>query len=396
MQERIYRIVLLGPTGAGKSQLSNFIIKDRTNKKFTVSDSIYSCTQLPQIEYYTRDIENSKSINIEIIDTAGSSDSGDHDEENFKILIEKLKEKKTIDYFFLVFNSTARLEGPHKKYIKMISETFTPNEFYSHLTIIYTHYPASKKEEKKVETKKKEIIEAIKNIIGKATIDIEPPEAYPIDTDTDDDDNFIPKYQSTIDVILLKMKVKVINYGMVNTENLEYKGVKSRLKEEEEKIEKAKKEIEEKNRRIEEEKKRIEEERNKNKEDKIRNDNEKIQNEKKFEKMTQDLEEKRIKQEQEIADKTTAETEKWKKVEAEVQEAKRAAEKLIKENEIKAQKLDELIACDVGKMVGGGFMSVLGIGLSCTGIGAILGVPLLGGGIYFIADGAVGYKEHTK
>ena len=256
MQERIYRIVLLGPTGAGKSQLSNFIIKDRTNKKFTVSDSIYSCTQLPQIEYYTRDIENSKSINIEIIDTAGSSDSGDHDEENFKILIEKLKEKKTIDYFFLVFNSTARLEGPHKKYIKMISETFTPNEFYSHLTIIYTHYPASKKEEKKVETKKKEIIEAIKNIIGKATIDIEPPEAYPIDTDTDDDDNFIPKYQSTIDVILLKMKVKVINYGMVNTENLEYKGVKSRLKEEEEKIEKAKKEIEEKNRRIEEEKKK--------------------------------------------------------------------------------------------------------------------------------------------
>ena len=53
--------------------------------------------------------------------------------------------------------------------------------------------------------------------------------------------------------------------------------------------------------------------------------------------MTQDLEEKRIKQEQEIADKTTAETEKWKKVEAEVKEAKRAAEKLIQENLRKKQ-----------------------------------------------------------
>ena len=230
--DKIYKIVLLGPTGAGKSQLCNFIMKDK------VSDSINSCTQEPQLKCYTRNIEEyeKKKIKLELIDTAGSSDSGDNDERNFKLLIEKLREKKNVDLFFLVLNCTTRLEGAHRQYIKMISETFTPNEFYGHFEIICTHYPNTKKGQKKYDTKKVEIIDAIKNIIGKA------PEAWSLDTDTDENDNFIEKYQKTIDTILLRMITKVNKYGVVNTENLQYKGVKDRIKEENEKNEKAKKE----------------------------------------------------------------------------------------------------------------------------------------------------------
>ena len=227
--DKIYKIVLLGPTGAGKSQLCNFIMKDK------VSDSINSCTQEPQLKCYTRNIEEyeKKKIKLELIDTAGSSDSGDNDERNFKLLIEKLREKKNVDLFFLVLNCTTRLEGAHRQYIKMISETFTPNEFYGHFEIICTHYPNTKKGQKKYDTKKVEIIDAIKNIIGKA------PEAWSLDTDTDENDNFIEKYQKTIDTILLRMITKVNKYGVVNTENLQYKGVKDRIKEENEKNEKA-------------------------------------------------------------------------------------------------------------------------------------------------------------
>ena len=241
--DKIYKIVLLGPTGVGKSQLCNFIMKDKENKTFKVSESINSCTQDPQSEYYTRSVEEyeKKKIKLELIDKAGSSDSGDNDERNFKLLIEKLREKKNVDFFFLVLNCTTRLEGPHKKYIKMISETFTPNEFYGHLEIIYTHYPNTIKGQKKYDTKKVEIIDAIKNIIGKATLNLDPPpEAWSLDTDTDDNDNFIEKYQKTIDTILLRMIAKVNKYGVVNTENLQYKGVKDRIKEEKEKIEKPK------------------------------------------------------------------------------------------------------------------------------------------------------------
>ena len=101
--DKIFKIVLLGPTGVGKSQLCNFIMKDKENKTFKVSDSIKSCAQDPQLEYYTRNIEESeiKEIKLELIDTAGSSDSGDNDEKNFKLLIEKLREKKNVDFFSL-------------------------------------------------------------------------------------------------------------------------------------------------------------------------------------------------------------------------------------------------------------------------------------------------------
>ena len=53
--DKIYKIVLLGPTGVGKSQLCNFIMKDKENKTFKVSESINSC--MPLLEYYTRNIE---------------------------------------------------------------------------------------------------------------------------------------------------------------------------------------------------------------------------------------------------------------------------------------------------------------------------------------------------
>ena len=226
--DKIYKIVLLGPTGVGKSQLCNFIMKDKENKTFKVSDSINSCTPELQLKCYTRNIEEyeKKEIKLELIDTtAGSSDSGDIDERNFKLLIEKLREKKNVDLFFLVLNCTSRLEGRHRQYIKMISETFTPNEFYGHLEIICTHYPNTIKEQKKYDIRKVHIIDEIKNIIGKATLNLDPPEAWSLDTDIDDNDNFIEKYQNTIDTILLRMITKVNKYGMVNTENLQYKGV---------------------------------------------------------------------------------------------------------------------------------------------------------------------------
>ena len=341
--DKIYKIVLLGPTGAGKSQLCNFIMKDKENKIFKVSESINSCTQDPQLEYYTRNIEEyeKKKIKLELIDTAGSSDSGDNDERNFKLLIEKLREKKNVDLFFLVLNCTSRLEGRHRQYIKMISETFTPNEFYGHLEIIYTHYPNTKKEQKKCDTKKVEIIDAIKNIIGKATLNLDPPpEAWSLDTDTDDDDNFIEKYQKTIDTILLRMITKVNKYGVVNTENLQYKGVKDRIKEENEKIEKAKKEIEKKQKEIEEQKKRNEEEKKRNEERKKRIELEKEIERKRrneFERLML-LERKRIQRQIEIQ-KIIEESER--KRELELRKQQEYLRRIEYENERKKQELEE-------------------------------------------------------
>ena len=271
MESRPYIIVPLSHTGHGKSQLCNFIVKDLTNTKFKVSGSFDSVTQIPQCEIYNRKIDN-EVYQLELIDSAGCGDSGGNDEENFKQLIIKLKEKKYVDLFILVFNfASDRIDKPTRDYIKLIANTFTPTELYNHLAIVYTHYPQNPSDNDKIrkKNKTKKIIEVIKDIIGLANGQAAiPPNIYELDTEKYNG-NFIPKFQATIDIILIKM-LDIINLiGPVNTENIKYCGIKDRLKEEQLKLEQQKKEFE-RIQKLEEEKKKIYEELMKKREEKIK------------------------------------------------------------------------------------------------------------------------------
>jgi len=293
MLSKLYRLVPFGPTGCGKSQLCNFIYKDKSNKKFEVSDGYDSQTKDPQSEIFTRKIDD-EEIQLELIDTAGCSDSAGDDEENFKKLIIKLKEKKAVDLFLLVFNfNNRRIDKPTRDYIKLIANTFTPTEFYNHLAIVFTHYPENPSEDDKEQKRKKtgKIIELIREVIGladgQATI---PPNIYELDT-KNYNGNFIPKFQATIDIILIKM-IDIINLiGPVNTENIKYCGVKDRLKEEQKKLEQQKLEFE-RLQKMEEEKKKIYEELMKKREEKIQEERRRQEEERKRQ------EEERIRQEE--------------------------------------------------------------------------------------------------
>ena len=66
---KIYRIALVGPTGAGKSQFCNFLLNDLSNSKHKVSDSLNSCTTQPQST-----IMEKNNIKLELIDSPGNSD----------------------------------------------------------------------------------------------------------------------------------------------------------------------------------------------------------------------------------------------------------------------------------------------------------------------------------
>ena len=225
---KIYRLVPLGPTGSGKSQLCNFIYKDKSNTKFAVSDSPNSKTKNPQFEICTRN-----GINIELVDTVGYSDLNENDDKNFKNLIEILRQKKTIDLFLLVFNFTQRIDQTTRDYIKLISNTFTPTEFYNHLAVIITNYRENptKKEKIMLDRKVGEIKDLLKEIIdiedGENTVT---PKFYELDTETDDNNEFINKFQTTIDVILLEMKANVMEFGEFNIETIKYNGKKDHLK----------------------------------------------------------------------------------------------------------------------------------------------------------------------
>ena len=378
---KIYRIVPLGPTGSGKSQLCNFIYKDKSNNKFLVSNALYSQTKIPQAEFFTRKV-NDENINIELIDTAGCSDSGGNDEEYFKDLINKLREKKSIDLFILVFNFTTRIDGTTKKYMKLIANTFTPTEFFNHLAIVFTRYPEEPEEEdiNDKETKTSQVIDVIKDSIGLANGETTfAPTIYELDT-RKKKGNFIEKFQATIDLILIKMQIMINLYGPVNTENIKFCGIKDRLKEEQEKLEKQKleneriqKENEDNRRLLEENRKKLEDLKKKQEEDDKLN-KQRNEEEKKKLKAEQENLRKKIKQ-QEEEDKKRKEDNK--KKEEQINKKLKELQEKITKFDIRIRTLDELIKVEEKKMKGGIISIFAGVGACLIPFGFIIGIPAI-------------------
>ena len=139
--KRTYRAIVVGPTGAGKSQFCNFVQRDTTNSINKVCDFLDSCIQEPQSNYFVRN-----ETNYEFIDTAGNSDSENNDEKNLEILINYLKEKKTIDYIILILKFGERVTCETRDYLKTLGKLFTPIEFYSHLCVFFTKFPKNPSE----------------------------------------------------------------------------------------------------------------------------------------------------------------------------------------------------------------------------------------------------------
>ena len=260
----LYRVIVVGPTGMGKSQFCNFVQKDKTNSINKVSNSLNSCTQDPFSNYFQRN-----NINYEFIDTTGSADTGDKDIQNLKKLVDYLKNKKSIDFILLLLKFGERVTNDTREYIKTLGKIFTPYEFYNHLSIIFTKFPI-KPSKKDINTKNQSIEEI--NIIIKNSFNIYTNEiisdikVYFIDTEYDEDENKYDKNsQDTIDIILEQMKLNVYNYGSIDTTNLDIVGdsVKNRIEAQQEEIEKLKQRVEqEKLKKLneEKEKKRIQDE----------------------------------------------------------------------------------------------------------------------------------------
>ena len=139
---RTVKIVLVGPTGAGKSQFCNFLRNDLSNSLYKVKASLNSCTSIPQSTIFER-----QNIKIELIDSPGSSDSNNNDENNLKVLADYLRSKNEIHQIFLVLNFGDRLRKDTRDYLKILSWIFTPIQFMTNLIVIFTHYPTEPDEE---------------------------------------------------------------------------------------------------------------------------------------------------------------------------------------------------------------------------------------------------------
>ena len=374
------RAVAFGPTGVGKSQFCNFVQRDLANKINKVSHSLNSCTKFPQSNYFKR-----KDIDLEFIDTAGSNDSGNNDIENLAKVCEYLKKKNEINHIILLLNYANRLEQDTREYIQTLGKMFTPKEFYTHLSVVFTHLP--EKENKKVKEKKELIKDEVCNIL-KEIFDIKPSDRLPqvnvyfVNTEIDEDDDgnksFDEKSQLTVDLLIEYMKINVNRYPPIDTTNLEITGKNAKIRQEEQ--ERKIKELQEK---IKQEELRREKERQK----KIRLEDT-IKNYKKI-----DEESKRKEKELNIRRKRQEEEKrKYKRKIEDINKKKESLKKIdTKIKEIK--KLDNVID-DAGKIAAsGGVVTGLGAlmmigGAALTCICPVAGPILFGAGLGYAGGGA--------
>ena len=263
----LYRILVVGPTGAGKSQFCNFVQRDITNSKNKVGVGLRSCTKGPQSNIFTRN-----NTNYDFLDSAGSSDSDNDDIKNLNLLIDFIKKKESIDYITLLLKFGEKITNETKKYLETLGKIFTAGEFYTHLCVFFTKFPTKpkKKDSKLKDETKKEINEILKEIFHiDKEIQIPDVKVYFIDTEIDEDDNtYDEKSQDTIDIMIKQMKLDIKKYNSINTKNFDVTG--ERIENEKKQIEVLKKQLEEeklKKEKEDEEKKRIIEEMQKMKED---------------------------------------------------------------------------------------------------------------------------------
>ena len=263
----LYRILVVGPTGAGKSQFCNFVQRDITNSKNKVGVGLRSCTKGPQSNIFTRN-----NTNYDFLDSAGSSDSDNDDIKNLNLLIDFIKKKESIDYITLLLKFGEKITNETKKYLETLGKIFTAGEFYTHLCVFFTKFPTKpkKKDRELKDETKKEINEILKEIFHiDKEIQIPDVKVYFIDTEIDEDDNtYDEKSQDTIDIMIKQMKLDIKKYNSINTKNFDVTG--ERIENEKKQIEALKKQLEEeklKKEKEDEEKKIIIEEMQKMKED---------------------------------------------------------------------------------------------------------------------------------
>ena len=328
MIENKYRILVVGPTGAGKSQFCNFAINDLTNSKNKVSDSLDSCTQDPQSNEFQR-LESS----FDFIDTAGNSDSDDNDLINLEKLVNYLKILKNLHYIILVLKFGERLTSDTRQYIETLGKIFTTSEFFCHLCIVFTKFPnePSEKDLKTMDKFNSEINKLLRKIFKiDKNENLPDNDIYFIDTSIDDKNkDFNQKNQDTIDIILKQIRHNMKLFHPINTVNLDMSGNNVKLRRAKE-IEIIKRQLEEEKKRAELEKKRAIEEKKKAEMEKKRLEEERKENERRLREIEKAKEEEKKRKEKEYQEFKKRQEEERKKRE----EERQRLEKINKENEV--------------------------------------------------------------
>ena len=110
--------------------------------------------------------------------------------------------------------------------MKVLSNIFTPNTFYTHLYIVFTYRYLENNN--LIEEMKNFFIKIISEIMSdslniKEKNNLPEIPIYFMDVERDEKEKFAKKSQETVDIIIEQMKKNLMKYPPINTENLETK-----------------------------------------------------------------------------------------------------------------------------------------------------------------------------
>ena len=137
-------VVLLGSTGAGKSELANTLAGDP--KLFVTSSLTDSCTSetsYKNCQWFGTETQ------LTLIDTPGYGDSKNRDEKNFLEMVDKLKGNvKQVKAFVMTFNSAApRIDNQIQEMLRYFEKTFK-KKMWENTIVVCTRWGYDKKAER--------------------------------------------------------------------------------------------------------------------------------------------------------------------------------------------------------------------------------------------------------
>ncbi|EMD48000.1 AIG1 family protein [Entamoeba histolytica KU27] len=179
------QLILVGETGAGKSSLGNYLLRNDENA-FKSSSAPNSETK-EAVGKYAKDAENG----LFVIDTPGLNDTDNFDNEGIQKIINSVKVEGLQGIVLTMNFNVERFSTNLKQVVAVINDAFTIKDIWKHVCIVWTHcyncFSKKKIEKGKIEKEqfKEDLIKFLKEKNGtNENIDIP---MYFVDSQPDED-----------------------------------------------------------------------------------------------------------------------------------------------------------------------------------------------------------------
>ena len=213
MNKKELKVVLIGQTGSGKSQLGNFILQ---NEFFKVGNGKSSETEIISEGNTYLD-----GMSVTIVDTPGLNDTNSKDEEIMDKIVKKFKDDNSIDGIILVYSfRNMRRVQKHQELVNNLLEIFGKDLLEKRLKVIFTNSVIGEERDETDEILEREQMNDAKEFLNYMVMDHE---MIFLNTKKKFYDRFRPKIIELLNQIYnIKEKYGSINNALITKKKLKF------------------------------------------------------------------------------------------------------------------------------------------------------------------------------